>query len=511
MAKHFVTNRFSIVKLETRDSEPKVVESYSVNAATVRITQDGRYLVSEPSVSRDAETIWSHLMDNLYYSYSDPGSQDVIQSIKNRLEEEAKQTAVLDMYVKEREAIEYYLIRDIAGYREIDVLMNDPNIEDIICTRFDREVAVIHRNHLEKEMLKTNIRFGTQEAFDNLLQIISQRQGHAPTTSKPVVSCSTKNNDRITITWKNEITRPGSTLAIRKFPVKPYTITHLLESKVLSPLMAAYIWIMNDAKSFSFVVGETGSGKTTTINALVCMSSPRWHILAIEEVRELTIPHFWHEYLVTRSSPHLAKSEFDIDIMGLGMVALRKKPHYVIVGEVRGREVQQLFQIALTGHGCISSIHAPSPADLLVRLGGDEMGVTKTQQASINYLLQIQKVKAKDGHISRKISSLTEVVPSADHVAATATAAAAAATVGPELRELFSYDPASEAFVPDRIEDVINTSRHLGQAVRFLGIDDIAQDLQARMDLLNECVQTKAHGIDDVFGIISKYYRVASP
>ena len=94
--------------------------------------------------------------------------------------------------------------------------------------------------------------------------------------------CSTKNNDRITITWKNEISRPGSTLAIRKFPKKPYTITHLLESKVISPLMAAYVWIMNDARSFSFIVGETGSGKTTAINALVCMSNPRWHILTIE-------------------------------------------------------------------------------------------------------------------------------------------------------------------------------------------------------------------------------------
>lgn len=496
VVKRFVANKFSIVKFDAGNTVDLAEPPYNVGGATVQITKDGRYLVSEPPLSSDAEKVWSRLMDNLYYSYSDPEDSDAIHSIKERLEDEAKQTAVLDTYNSEREAIEYYLIRDIVGYRELDVLMSDPKIEDIICTRFDREVAIIHRKYLEKEMLQTNIVFPTQDAFDNLLQIMAQRQGHAPTTSKPIVYCSTGNNDRITITWKNEVTHPGSTLAVRKFPRDPYTITHLLEHGVLSPLMAAYIWVMNDARSFSFIVGETGSGKTTTINALVCMSNPRWHILTIEEVRELTIPHFWNEHMVTRDSPHMAKSEYDIDIMGLGMAALRKKPHYVIVGEVRGREVQQLFQIALTGHGCVSSIHAPSAHDLLTRLGGDEMGVTEIQQASISYLLHIQKIKTKNGTVSRKATSLTELVPG---------------TATPQLSELFSYDPATESFSHNSIEEIITDSKRLEQAVRFLGIVDVTQDLQRRITLLQECVERRAYQINDVFRIISRYYDVADP
>ena len=491
---HFTASEFSIAKFQV-ETPKEIAESYDVNGAVIYITRDGRYLVSEPALSDSAEKVWRHLMDNLYYSYSDDDKTDAIQSIKERLEEEARQTAVLDIYNKERQSIEYYLIRDIAGYCQLDVLMNDPRIEDIICTRFDREIAIIHRNHLEKEMLKTNIKFPTAESFDSLLQIISQRQGHAPTTSKPILYCSTKNNDRITITWRDEISRPGSTLAIRKFPKEPYTITHLLESGVLSPLMASYIWIMNDARSFSFIVGETGSGKTTAINALVCMTNPRWHILTIEETRELTIPHFWNEHLLTRTSPHLAKSDYDVGIMGLGMAALRKKPHYVIVGEVRGKEAQQLFQIALTGHGCVSSVHAPSAQDLLTRLGGDEIGITKTQQMSINYLLQIQKVKNR-GQISRKATSLTEIIPSTD---------------GPQLYELFRYDPQNESFEPYDIDDVIKNSRRLNYATRFLGISDIAQDMQRRISLLEQCVKQKAYRIKDTFEIISKYYNVVNP
>ena len=494
----FVAGEFSIARFDATVPAADIAESYQINGATVHITRDGRYLVSEPALSSNAEKIWRQLMENLYYSYSGvmQDNTDVVTSIKDRLEEEATQTAVLDTYNKERDAIEYYLIRDMTGYREIDVLMHDYNIEDIICTRYDRDIAIIHKNHQEQEMLKTNIRFATPEAFDNLIQITAQRLGHAPTMSKPILYCSTPNNDRITITWRNEISQPGSTLAIRKFPKEPYTITHLLESGVLSPLMATYIWIMNDAKSFSFILGETGSGKTTAINALVCLSNPRWHILTIEEVRELSIPHYWNEHLVTRTSPHLISSEYDVDIMGLGMAALRKKPHYVVVGEVRGREVQQLFQIALTGHGCVSSIHAPSARDLLVRLGGDEMRVTRTQQSSISYLLHIQKIKMQDGHVARKAVSLTEILPD---------------TSVPQLHDLFRYDSETGSFHPDSVDELIKDSRRLRYATRFLGISDIEEDLQRRMALLQQCVHQKAYGIPEMFKIISKYYNVTDP
>ncbi len=494
----FVAGEFSIARFDATVPAADIAESYQINGATVHITRDGRYLVSEPALSSNAEKIWRQLMENLYYSYSGvmQDNTDVVTSIKDRLEEEATQTAVLDTYNKERDAIEYYLIRDMTGYREIDVLMHDYNIEDIICTRYDRDIAIIHKNHQEQEMLKTNIRFATPEAFDNLLQITAQRLGHAPTMSKPILYCSTPNNDRITITWRNEISQPGSTLAIRKFPKEPYTITHLLESGVLSPLMASYIWIMNDAKSFSFILGETGSGKTTAINALVCLSNPRWHILTMEEVRELSIPHYWNEHLVTRTSPHLISSEYDVDIMGLGMAALRKKPHYVVVGEVRGREVQQLFQIALTGHGCVSSIHAPSARDLLVRLGGDEMGISQTQQSSINYLLNIQKIKTRDGTIARKVTSLTEVT---------------ADDSGPKLYELFRYDVEAESFELQTADELIQRSRCLQNAVRFLGISDVKKDIERRMELLQQCVDQKAYGIDKTFEIISRYYDIENP
>lgn len=481
---------FAIARVESgAPAHPQA--SYRVGAAEVWITREGRYLVSEPALSAGAEKVWRGLMENLYYSYSGGGgARPVIES----LEAEARQAGVYGAYSKEREAIEYYIARDVEGYRELDVPMRDPRIEDVICTRHDREAAVIHRDFQEAEMLKTNIRFPTRESFDGLLQVISQRNGHAPTTARPVLCCSAPDNSRITVTWRDEVSRPGSTLAVRKFPERPYTVPDLLRGRTITPLLAAYVWLMNDARAFSFVVGETGAGKTTLMNALACLSSPRWHVLAIEEVRELSLPHYWAEYLVTRQSPQLARSEYDVGIMDLGMAAMRKKPHYVIVGEVRGAEARQLFQVALTGHGCVSSAHASGADELLARLGGEGMGVPGAQLSAIDYVVHAGKARVPGGRLARRVLGVSETVRTGG---------------APELREAFAYDPDSDSLLPDSAAELARKSARLERAARFLGIRDLARDLEARAGLLSGCRPEK--GAAGVFEAVAKYYGVCDP
>ena len=478
---------FAIARLES--GEPaQVAASYEVGPARVWVTRDGRYLVCEPPLSSGAEEAWRGLMENLYYSYSGGGgARPVIES----LEAEARQSGLYGAYAKEREAIEYYIVRDVEGYRELDVPMRDPRIEDLICTRYDAEAAVIHRDFQELEMLKTNIKFPTRESFDGLLQVVSQRNGQSPTTARPVLCCSAPDNSRITITWRDEVSRPGSTLAVRKFPERPYSAADLLGAGTFSPLLAAYVWLMNDARSFSFVIGETGAGKTTLINALACLSNPRWHVLAIEEVRELSLPHFWAEYLVTRQSPQLVRSEYDVGIMDLGMAAMRKKPHYVIVGEVRGAEARQLFQVALTGHGCVSSVHASGAPELLARLGGDGMGVDGAQISAVDYVLHAGRVRMPGGKLARRLLGVSEVEPG-----------------GAELREVFRYEPGSDSLLPGSADLLVRASSRLGRAARFLGIPDAAADLERRAGILEGCV---GEGMRGVFAAAAKYYGVSDP
>ena len=479
---------FAIARLES--AEPaRVAASYSVGPARVWVTREGRYLVCEPQLSSGAERVWRGLMENLYYSYSGGGgARPVIES----LEAEARQAGLYEEYAKEREAVEYYVVRDVEGYRELDVPMRDPRVEDVICTRHDREAAVIHRDFQEFEMLKTNVRFATRESFDGLLQVMSQRNGHAPTTARPVLCCSAPDNARITITWGDEVSRPGSTLAVRKFPERPYSVPDLIGTGTLGPLLASYVWLMNDARAFSFVIGQTGAGKTTLMNALACLSNPRWHVLAIEEVRELSLPHFWAEYLVTRQSPQLARSEYDVGIMDLGMAAMRKKPHCVIVGEVRGEEARQLFQVALTGHGCTSSVHASGASELLARLGGEGMGVPGAQICAIDYVVHAGRARLPGGRLARRVLGVSEVVPDGG---------------SPSLREVFRYDPGSDSLLPGSASELARASFRLGRAARFLGIRDVAKDLERRAGIISGC----SGGAAGVFAAASRYYGVEDP
>ena len=180
------------------------------------------------------------------------------------------------------------------------------------------------------------------------------------------------------------------------------------------------------------------------------------------------------------------------------MVALRKKPHYVIVGEVRGKEVQQLFQIALTGHGCVSSIHAPGARDLLTRLGGDEMGVTDTQQASIGYMLNIQKIKDAERRHTQKGDGDNGGGPGP----VVGSGALGAVRVRPGVRVVLSryggrHDQEQQKTGPG----------HPGSSVLRIPCGTFRR----RMSLLQECVGRRAYGIDQVFAIISKYYNVTSP
>ena len=244
--------------------------------ARVWVAREGRYLVCKPRLSSGAEKVWRGLMENLHYSYSGGGARPVIES----LEAEARQAGLYEEYAKGREAVEYGARH--RGVPRADVPARDPRVEDLICTRHDREAAAIHRDFQEFETPKTNVRFAARESFDGLLGVMSQRNGQAPAAARPVLCCSAPDDSRITITWRDEVLRPGSTLAVRKFPERPYAVPDLLGAGTFGPLLAAYVWLMNDARAFSFVIGQTGAGKTALVNAPACLSNPRWHALAVE-------------------------------------------------------------------------------------------------------------------------------------------------------------------------------------------------------------------------------------
>ncbi|MGI0010049.1 MAG: type II/IV secretion system ATPase subunit, partial [Nitrosopumilaceae archaeon] len=388
----FVLENLAIDNLESY----KILSNYDIGPSKIYITtnESGKifYLIAEPSIDKIGKILFSRIMNYLYVSLSSElkdQEKDIQEFVRKKILEISKTLGVYQHTMKIIDVLLYYIIRDSFGFGIIDVLMKDSNIEDILEESFEHPVGIIHRKFGEYGILDTNIRFSSRESVNSFVQKIVQKTGKSLTAAVPYIDTMTKEGHRIAATFGKEVSLPGANFTIRKFSEEPYTITMLLEMGTLNPLIAAYVWLLLEAKAFLLVTGATSAGKTTTIGALSTLINPQMKITTIEDTPELKIGHTHWQRLITRKSSGIFEDKYEVTMDDLVRLSLRSRPDYTIVGEVRGKEISSLIQAVATGHGGLTSFHATDANSALVRMQSPPMNVHVGGQMLITAIIHL--------------------------------------------------------------------------------------------------------------------------
>jgi archaeal flagellar protein FlaI len=388
-------------------------------------------------------------------------------------------------------ALEYLVLRDKLGMGLLDPVIHDPNIEDITCDGY----GPIFLEHKVFKGLKTTIAF-TKEDLNKFVLQLSERVGKPITYASPIVDSTLPDGSRINIVYGEDVSKRGSNFTIRKFNAKPLSILNVCEGNTMDLYMAAYLWLMIQEGMSLFVSGETASGKTTTLNAIMAFISPDAKIVSIEDTAEVQVPHKNWTRETTRSATK-GETSSEVGMFDLLKAALRQRPNYIIVGEIRGIEGAIAFQAIQTGHPVMSTFHAASVEKLIQRLTGDPINVPSTYVDNLNLVIIQSAVRRPDGRIVRRVLSINEIVgynPT---------------TKGFNYIEAFSWDPVTDKFIfrgnraSYLLEQKIAKKMGIPQEKMHLIYDEVDK----RRKILEKVRDSKITDYDEFFKTITKVQK----
>jgi archaeal flagellar protein FlaI len=330
----------------------------------------------------------------------------------------------------------YHLERDFIGYGIVDVPMTDTEVEDISCDGVGIPLYIYHRKY---GSIRSNLKFQDSKQLDDYVIWLAQRSGKHISVASPILDATVPDGSRLQATLGTHVTKRGSSFTIRRFRDNPFTPVDLLKFKTMSPEMMAYLWIAIENGQSMMVCGGTASGKTTTLNATLLFIPPQMKIVSIEDTRELNLPHENWVPSLTRAgfgAKNLTsgKAPGEIDMFDLLAAALRQRPQYLMVGEVRGAEAFIVFQAMATGKTCYTTFHAESVSAMVHRMENPPITLPRSLVSALNLVLLQRQVKVGT-KMTRRVQSLTEIVG-----------------LDPETNELitnsvYSWNPADDTFL----------------------------------------------------------------
>jgi pilus assembly protein CpaF len=308
----------------------------------------------------------------------------------------------------DRAALEQRVLLLARGLGPLEPLLSDPGVDEVMVNGPD-EVYVERAGRLER----TAVSFGSVAELGHAIERILAPLGRRVDEASPLCDARLPDGSRVNVVIP-PLSLSGPCLTIRRFRRQGFSLRDLVAGRTLSAEAAEFLALCVAARASILVSGGTGSGKTTTLNALSGAIPGEDRIVTIEDAAELRLRQ--RHVIRLESRPANLEGRGEVTIRQLVRNALRMRPDRIVVGEVRGPESLDMLQALNTGHdGSLTTVHANSPADALRRVEtlalmagvGLPHGAIRDQVASALDLV-VHQARLPDG--GRAVQSVTEVV-----------------------------------------------------------------------------------------------------
>ena len=387
----------------------------------------------------------------------------------------------------QRERLNYVVIRDLIRNGPLEPLLSDEMLEDIHSVGLKH----IHMDHKVFGMVTSNIRFRERELLSRYLRAMSERIGRPVSDNKPIIDGVLLDGSRINIIFSDDVSMLGPSFTIRKFAEETISVIQLIKWGTMSAQQAAYIWICLEYGMSVLVSGETASGKTTTLNAILPFIDHNVKIYSAEDTPEVKVRHKIWQRLVTRD----AKNEDSrVEMFDLLKAALRSRPRYIIIGEIRGVEGATAFQAMQTGHPVIATFHASSIVKMIQRFTGDPINVPIRFFDNLNFAIFQEVVEAPGGGIARRITGIDEVIGYNKH------------SDGVLTRGMFEWYPVKDKHYFRGMFQSHLLENKIAAMAGFANKREIYDEMLRRADAIQRMADRDLTHYDDVFDLLGLYY-----
>ncbi|HIH97928.1 MAG TPA: type II/IV secretion system ATPase subunit [Thermoplasmata archaeon] len=386
----------------------------------------------------------------------------------------------------EKELFKYFLKRDIIGLGRIMSPMRDPNLEDVTGLG-PRNITVYHKLF---GLMHTNVEFKGAIDYLKFVLTLSDKVGKTVSERTPIVDGTLPDGSRLNLVYSPDISLKGPSFCIRKFAETPISLTQIIQWGTFSSEIVAYLWLCIEYGKNIFFTGESASGKTTTLNSLLPLIPTNAKVFTAEDTAEVLVPHKVWQRMLTRER----EGGGSVTLFDILKAALRSRPNYLIVGEIRGAEGAIAFQTMQAGTPVMSTFHCASVRQLVQRISGTPINVPIAFVDNLNVVLTQQAIYGK-GTILRRCLGVDEIVGYDRNQKGIIT------------RRAFDWDSARDKFTFRAYHNSYILEAKVAPSAGLEDPREVYEQMDLRTRIIEEMVARKIFNYYEINEVLKKFYK----